>query len=211
MTTTPAEWNDPQLLGRLISISDGVFAVALTLLILNIVAPHISQGQVQTELPSQLLHLLPNMVAYVFSFFVISLFWVAHYRVFHYIRRSDRTLISLNAIFLLSVTFIPFPTSLVSEYGLYQLPWVIYAGSMAVTGSLLTILWLYSSHDHRLIDPDLDSRTIRRLTEWRVAAPVAFVISIVVSFLSVPAAQVIALSVFISQRLLERLRPLESE
>ncbi len=82
---------------------------------------------------------------------------------------------------------------------------------MAVTGSLLTVLWLFASHDHRLIDPDLDSRTIRRFTEWRVVVPVAFVVSIVVSFLSVPAAQVIALSVFILQRLLERLRPLESK
>ncbi len=96
-------------LGRIVNFSDGVFAIVITLLILDIRVPDIPEDLVSQELPSRILDLGPKFLSYVISFLVIAVYWQVHHRVFRPIRAYDRTLLWLNFLFLMTISFLPFP------------------------------------------------------------------------------------------------------
>ncbi len=175
-------------LDRVLALSDGVFAIAITLLVLNIEVPEIPEDLVAQELPGELFDLWPKFFSYVLSFVVILFYWTAHHGIFGAIRDYDRGLIWLNSLFLMCVAFLPFPTDLLGEYGDQQLVVVFYAGSLAITRLLLTAVWWYASSGHRLIHDDLDRGTIKLFRIRGLAIPLVFLISIVISFFSVTAA-----------------------
>src|SRR4051812_14906487 len=100
---------------RIEAFSDGVFSIAITLLVLDIKVPTTQEADLGGLL-SQLLHLWPNLLAFVASFFFILVMWINHHRLFTVIRRSDNNLMLLNGLLLLGVILVPFPTALVAEY-----------------------------------------------------------------------------------------------
>lgn len=175
-------------LDRILALSDGVFAIAMTLLVLNIEVPEIPEDLVAAELPGELLDLWPKFLSYVLSFVVILFYWTAHHSIFGLIKGYDRVLIWLNSLFLMCVAFLPFPTALLGEYGDQQLVVVIYAGSLAVTRLLLSSVWWYVSGKPRLTNIDLDPSTMRAFSIRAWAIPLIFLVSIALSFFSVTAA-----------------------
>jgi uncharacterized membrane protein len=104
----------------------------MTLLVLDIHVPEIPERLVDERLPERLLGPWPKYLSYVLSFVVILMYWMAHHSTFKAIKRYDKPLIWLNSLFLMCIAFLPFPTSLLGEYGDNQLAVVIYAGSLAV-------------------------------------------------------------------------------
>ncbi len=175
-------------LDRIVNLSDGVFAIAITLLILDIRVPEIPEGMVATELPGELLALWPKYLGYLLSFLGISVFWNIHNSIFRSIRSYDRGLIWLNFLFLMFVAFLPFPTSLLGEYGNYQLPVAIYAGTLAISRLLLTVIYWYATSDNRLITDVQDPATVRFFLIRGLTIPGIFLLSIAVSFYSVSVA-----------------------
>jgi uncharacterized membrane protein len=172
-------------LDRIVFFSDAVFAIAITLLVLDIQVPEIPERLVDERLPERLLDLWPKYLSYVLSFVVILMYWMAHHSTFRAIKRYDKTLIWLNSLFLMCIAFLPFPTSLLGEYGDHQLAVAIYAGSLAVARLLLTAVWWYASSGHRLIDERFPMNTIRIYRIRGLAIPLVFLISIGISFFSV--------------------------
>jgi uncharacterized membrane protein len=142
-----------------VNLSDGVFAIVLTLLVLNIGVPNIPENLVVTELSAALLSLRPKYLGYFLSFVVIGTFWLIHHSIFRSIGAYDRVLLLLNFLFLMFVAFVPFPTSLLGEYGDHRLPVAIYAGTLAAGRPLLTAIHWYVSRNDRLVG---ESRTRRR-------------------------------------------------
>ncbi len=175
-------------LDRIVFFSDAVFAIAITLLVLNIEVPEIPEDLVAQELPDRLLGLWPKFLSYVISFLVIVTYWMAHHSIFSIIRGYDRGLIWLNSLFLMCVAFLPFPSALFGEYGDQQLVVAIYAGSLGITRLLLTAVWWYASSGHRLVNSDLDPAMIRAFLIRGLAIPLVFFISIAISFFSASAA-----------------------
>jgi uncharacterized membrane protein len=173
---------------RIVNLSDGVFAIAITLLVLDIRVPDIPEGMVASELPAALLSLWPKYLGYVLSFAVISTFWIVHHSIFRPIREYDRGLLYLNFLFLMFVAFVPFPTSLLGEYGDHQLPVAIYAGALAIGRLLLTAIHWYSTRDDRLVGEPQNPGEVRFYLIRGLAMPVIFLLSIGVSFFSVGAA-----------------------
>jgi uncharacterized membrane protein len=173
---------------RIVNLSDGVFAIAITLLVLDIRVPDIPEGMVASELPAALLSLWPKYLGYVLSFAVISTFWIVHHSIFRPIREYDRGLLYLNFLFLMFVAFVPFPTSLLGEYGDHQLPVAIYAGALAIGRLLLTAIHWYSTRDDRLGGEPQNPGEVRFYLIRGLAMPVIFLLSIGVSFFSVGAA-----------------------
>ncbi|MDQ3911131.1 MAG: TMEM175 family protein [Actinomycetota bacterium] len=173
---------------RIVNLSDGVFAIALTLLVLDIRVPNIPENAVSSELPDVLLALWPNYVGYVLSFVVISTFWIIHHSIFRTIKAYDRNLLYLNFLFLMFVAFVPFPTALLGEYGNHQLPVVVYAATLAVGRLLLTAIHWYSARNDRLLDGPQDPATVRFLLIRGLIIPAIYLLSIVISFFSVQAA-----------------------
>jgi uncharacterized membrane protein len=173
---------------RIVNLSDGVFAIAITLLILDIRVPDIPENLVASELPRELLSLWPKYLGYFLSFVGISSFWLIHHSIFRPIRAYDRNLLYLNFLFLMLVAFVPFPTSLLGEYGNHQLPVAVYATTLAVGRLLLTALYWYSTRDGRLLDEPQDPATVRFFLIRGLTIPAIFLLSIAVSFFSVSAA-----------------------
>jgi uncharacterized membrane protein len=172
-------------LDRIVFFSDAVFAIAITILVLDIRVPY---GLSPAELPAEVLGLWPKYLSYVVSFLVLAIYWQAHHRVFRPIRGYDGTLVWLNFLFLMAVAFLPFPTSLLGEYGREQVSVVIYAANAAVASLLLSAISWYAGRGHRLVPPDHDDEEskIRRLQG--LAVPAVFLASIGVSFFSPMAA-----------------------
>src|SRR5918911_738074 len=141
---------------RIVNLSDGIVAIAITLLVLDIKVPDIPDGMVSSQLPGALLSLWPKYLGYLLSFLGISAFWLIHHSIFRSIRAYDRTLLYLNFLFLMVIAFVPFPTSLLGEYGGHQLPVAIYAATLAVGRLLLTTVYWYSARNDRLLDEPQD-------------------------------------------------------
>jgi uncharacterized membrane protein len=175
-------------LDRILALSDGVFAIALALLVLNIEVPEIPEDLVAEELPGALLDLWPKFLSYLLSFVVIIFYWIAHHSIFGLIEDHDRVLVWLNSLFLLCVAFLPFPTALLGEYGDQQLVVVIYAGSLAITRLLLSLVWWYVSGRPHLANIDTDPSTMRAFGIRAWVIPLIFLVSIAITFFSVTAA-----------------------
>ena len=173
---------------RIVNLSDGVFAIAITLLILDIRLPDIPENLVASELPGELLALWPKYLGYLLSFVGISTFWIIHHSIFRPIRAYDRNLLYLNFLFLMFVAFVPFPTALLGEYGDHQLPVAVYAATLAVGRLLLTAIQWYSVRYDRLLDEAQDPATVRFLLIRGLTIPAIYLLSIVISFFSVQAA-----------------------
>jgi uncharacterized membrane protein len=168
---------------RIVFFSDAVFAIGITLLVLDIHIPE--RGAVApADLPAQVLDLWPRVVAYILSFLVVGLFWMAHHRIFHYIRRFDTRLIWLNLLFLMTIAFLPVPTALLSAYGDQPIGAMVYAGVVALAALIELTFWRYASDGHRLIDPTLDAVTIRATSYRALLTIVVFGGSIVVAYFS---------------------------
>jgi uncharacterized membrane protein len=196
--TEPARDRD-----RIVNFSDGVFAIVITLLILTIEVPHIPPASVARELPSRLLALTPDCLSYVISFLVVAVYWQAHHRVFGPIRGYDRTLLWLNFLFLMAISFLPFPTSLLGEYR-EQLPLVIYAINVSLASLLLVLTSWYATNGRRLTDPHLDEGVLRRQHIRGLAVPAVFLFSITISFFSVTAAMYSWLLLLVANPLIQR-------
>jgi uncharacterized membrane protein len=195
-------------LDRIAFFSDAVFAIAVTLLVLSIQEPQIPADRVAEELPRQLLDLWPQVFSYVISFLVIFSFWAAHHSIFSVIRGYDRRLLWLNALFLMFVAFLPFPTALMGDYGDQQLVVALYAGSMAITRLLLTAVWWYATTGGRLTDSALDRGYVRTYHIRGLIIPFIFLVSIGISFFSVRVAiytwVLLLIGDFVALRLLRR-------
>ena len=127
---------------RIEAFSDGVFAIVITLLVIDLKVPQIA-GDISVELGSRLFDLWPKLLSYLLSFVIVGVYWVAHHHVFHYICRVDRIALWLNLFFLMSVAFVPFPTALLGEYGSYRPGgnrlWDQCHGHAAIVGGSLVI------------------------------------------------------------------------
>jgi uncharacterized membrane protein len=165
-------------INRLASFSDGVVAIAITLLVLGLDMP---RGLSESAFVSELQNLGPQLFSFVLSFLVIGRFWISHHRVFRYLRYYDDRLLSLNGLFLLAVVFLPFPTSLLGDYERYRMAFILYAASIAVTGLMLALLWWYIAYTGHLVADDLDERLRRWLLLRFLVVPVVFLASIPVA------------------------------
>jgi uncharacterized membrane protein len=134
--------------GRLEAFSDGVFAIAATLLVLEL---PVRSGH---DLGSHLLHIWPAYLAYVTSFLTIGIIWMNHHHTVSLLGRTDRTMLFVNNLLLLTIAFLPFPTRLVSEHlrhGGDQAATLAYAGTLVLMAVLHQVWWRYARSNRRLI------------------------------------------------------------
>lgn len=169
-------------LDRILAISDGVFAFAVTLLVLDLFVPVLSSGATSGDLGQALSKEYPSFVSYLLSFFIAGIWWNAHNRNFSFLRDADSRLRWLNLLFLIWIALLPFFTKILNQYGNLQLAVVLYAFDQAGAGSFMTLSWWYSSRNHRLVDRSLKDRTIKYITLRNASAPLFFIISIGLSF-----------------------------
>ena len=149
-------------LHRLLFFADGVYAIAVTLLAVELVLPEAAGELHGRDLLDSLLESWPKVLAFLTSFLFIANFWAGHNILFHHVRRFDGGLMWLALLQLLCIAFLPFPTSVVGEHVSDPVAQQFYFGSLLVTGLVMWAVWWYMSSGRRLIDPDLSPRVIRR-------------------------------------------------
>ncbi len=194
--------NHPDKVGmdRLIFFSDAVFAIAITLLILEIQLPDLPPNTAtNAQLGQSLVDIWPKYLAYAISFLVIGLFWIGHHRKFRFIQKYDNNLLLLNLIWLMFIAFIPFPTSILSKYG-NQTATVFYALVIIANAIISILLWLYASHHDRLIDPAMSTRQRRREIIGPLFVGGVFVLSIGLASINPSLARLSWIIVAVGQR-----------
>lgn len=155
---------------RIEMFSDGVFAIVITLLVLQLQAPKIPAEAAAESLTWAILAMWPEFLSYAVSFISVGIYWVLHHFMFHYIRRSDRMLLWLNLLFLMFVSFLPFPTALLGAFGRRPVIIMIYGLTLAAIGLMLSLIWAYATSGRRLVDPKIDAMMVR-LTMWKTLIP----------------------------------------
>jgi uncharacterized membrane protein len=138
---------------------------------------------------------------------VVAAFWMAHHRVFGPIGGYDRTLLWLNFLFLMTISFLPVPTSLLGEYGDQQLPVVIYAANASLASLLLSLTSWYATSGRRLTGLELDEGEMMHHRIRGLAVPAVFLLSIIVSFFSVRAPMYTWLLLLVADPILRRVWP----
>lgn len=159
---------------RLLALSDGVIAIAITLLVLDLGVPEVPPGSTTAILPVLVAEQWHEFLGYALSFLVIGLYWVLHRRVFVHIERHDRGVLWLTLVFLFLVALVPYATSVFSAYPDTRFGVSFYAVVLALTGFSLTLLWGYASRK-QLLEDGLASRTVRIQAARFLASPVLFV------------------------------------
>lgn len=167
---------------RVNAFSDGVFAIAITLLVLDIKSPSAWRITSDVELAQAIGALWPNFGAYIQSFLVIGVYWVVHHSLLTFLRRVDRAFLWLNNLFLLCVAFIPFPASLLGAFTSYRTSSLIYGTTLVMTGVALYIAWRYASRGNRLLAPDFPAQHRRAITKRILIAPLLYIVAMLVSF-----------------------------
>jgi uncharacterized membrane protein len=170
---------------RVLALSDGVFAFAVTLLVLDLVVPALSPGASSADLWQGLTKEYISFINYVLSFFIAAIWWNSHHRNFEHIRDSNTILRMLNMFFLIWIATLPFFTKILDQYHGLQLSVVLYAIDQAAAGFCLTLIWLYASRNNHMIDKDMKKTAIKFSTIRNVITPVFFLISIGLSFIDV--------------------------
>jgi uncharacterized membrane protein len=145
---------------RLKALANGVFAVAMTLLVLELVVPQIRDPSNQ-ELTHALLSMWPKFLAYVLSFLIAGIFWLVHHSIFDAIKYYDSTLSWIKVLFLLLVALVPFTTSLLGEYFLQKTATIIYGVHLLFLFFGGFSLWSYSTSKHLLVVKDLDPGLVK--------------------------------------------------
>jgi uncharacterized membrane protein len=199
------EGNEP---GRLVALSDGLFATVLTILVLDLRLPELAQSASSRELAQAVAELWPHMFSYVLTFTVTGMMWLSHHRFFDYVIRYNRRLLWLNLSFLLFVGLVPFTTAALSRHVPTGFFWTVYAANMIGCGVTLALTCGYAL-SHGLVDPDLPPEVIRYLALRPLVMPAVFLVSIPIAYATphaYPALFMLALAP-IGEEVLERLLP----
>jgi uncharacterized membrane protein len=191
---------------RVILFTDAVFAIAMTLLVIEIKVPELHHPR-EIDVLNVLLRLIPKFVGFFLSFFIIAIYWTAHHRIFRFVRRLDNKLLWLNLVFLLSIILMPFTTAYQSEYGLLRIPWIVYSVNVAFTGLMQVLLQrhlrnpklhLVAHPEHEHADLDL-SRPMMAPSVFGSSIVLAFFLPAVV-LRGIPAVAFPLLSIWVNRR-----------
>ena len=168
---------------RVEAFSDGVFAIAITLLVLTIAQPSNYR-----DLSHQLWERWPSLAAYAVSFMVIGIMWLNHHTIFTYLERVDRPLVYLNLLLLMTVVFVPYPTGILGEAirrgeGT-QTAAIFYSVVMAVNAVFWAALWLYGSIGRRLLHDGFPEQERRGATVAFAVGGVVYTLAIGLAFVS---------------------------
>jgi len=168
---------------RLETFADGVMAIAITLLILEVKVPHIGpDGSLARALGRQ----WPSYAAYVVSFLTIGIIWINHHHMFGLIERANNTFLVLNVVFLMAIAALPWPTALVAEHlqdaDHRTTATVVYGGLMVVIAVMFNVVWRYAAAGGRLLPEGVDRGELERTNRAYLAGPVVYSAATLIAF-----------------------------
>jgi len=170
---------------RIVALSDGIFAIVMTILILDVKLPDMGYLS-EEELRRQLLQSLPKFELLLFSFMILGIFWIIHHSHFHYIKRTDPILLWINIFLLMFVCILPFSTDICGEHESHWIPCVIFTANMLIINLFKNLNWWYATRNHRLVSPDLDNNYISYVNRNGLIASGVFLLAFILAVLNLP-------------------------
>ncbi len=167
---------------RIEAFSDGVFAIIITLLVLEIHVPQMQGTYISAALTASLMAMAPKFLTYILSFLIVCVWWVAHYHLFHVLKRSDRGLLWLNSLFLLWLAFIPFPTALLGDFPGERIAVMGYGAITTLAGISFTFMRYYAFYPAKLVDESIDPRLLKSAMIKSIWNPVLHSIAVLLAF-----------------------------
>lgn len=159
---------------RIETLSDGVFAIAMTFLVLDVKDAVVEAASSEPILPV----LLPKLCSYILGFLILGLFWNGHHVALHYTRRTDRIHLWLNINFLTWAALVPFPAELLGERYAEPIAVVVYGLNLTVAAIALYLIWQYATQNHRLVDRDLPKEIVIDLKRRLMLATLSYAVAI---------------------------------
>lgn len=169
---------------RIEALVDGVFAIAMTVLVLNLRPPPADSPLTNAQLLKQLLADSPKFWNFVLSFLLLAIFWKVHHKHYHVIRRADQGLVWINVFMLMAVVLMPFSTSVYGEYHSLTTAAVLFELNLFLIGIFAFIQWAYATGSHRLVDKDLPAGVVRSGLYINLVVPILSIVAIGVAFYS---------------------------
>ena len=170
---------------RIETLSDGIFAIVMTLLILEFHVPNLPTNAPNVEVAPALIALWPKFVSYVLAFVSLGFFWVGHHTMYHGIRRADRTLLWLNIFFFMFVSLLPFSTSVLNAFSQAFIAPLFFGTNLAIIGWLLFFQWSYASSQPNMLAEFVGAEYRRTITSRMLMIPVATTLTVFICFWSV--------------------------
>ena len=174
-------WMKPS---RIQALADGIFAFAMTLLVLNLILPDPTNLPQETELHEMLLEQAQAFYNYALSFLLLAIFWMIHSQQLHIIKETSLTHLWMNMIILLFIVLVPFSTSLMSDYPTDTLANLVFAVNMFIIGALYYFNWHYAVKGRNIIDDKIDIKRVEVARRRSLLTPCIAVIAIVLAFIA---------------------------
>lgn len=173
--------------GRIEAFSDGVFAIAITLLVLDLKVPSVA-----SDLGGALRRQWPGYLSYVVSFIIIGIIWAQHHQLFRHIKRTNHLFLLINVVFLMWVASLPFPAALLSAYLNHpserRLAMAVYSGVFVIGALLFNLLWFYAARGNRLTDDtEHHQQTRAQISRSYRFGPLLYLVDFGLAFVNVPA------------------------
>jgi uncharacterized membrane protein len=169
---------------RIEALTDGIFAIAMTLLVLTLDLDGIVRGLSSAKLHQFLLSQSDKFYNYALSFILLAVFWIIHQQQFHHIKKVDWKLLWLNIFMLMFVALIPFSTSLVGDAGNDWMAEVFFDLNMFTVGLFAHLGWWYATRKHKLVDPELPLTHITMTTRRSMIVPLAALAAAVIALVN---------------------------
>ena len=175
-------------LERMILFSDAVFAIAITLLVIEIKVPELHEEVTEKAMLKEIVHLLPKFLGFIISFTIIGIYWTIHHRLFGYVTKLTPKLITLNLFFLFTIVLMPFSTGIFGEYSrpsTFHLvtPFAVYIFNICLTGVANYFLWSYVSNPANTVAEGMhDQMVLKQAKQRAILIPVVFFASFLVAF-----------------------------
>lgn len=169
---------------RVEAFSDGVFAIIVTLLVLEIKVPHIELHDNNNELYKALIGLFPKFLSWIISFFTVCVIWVNHHRLLKIFHIFNHGLFWWNAVLLLWISFIPFPTAVLGDYPNNQTAVLLYGFVMMMMALTFSLMRIYVMNKNSLLNPEIDLVKFKKGTIYSIIfGPVLYSAGAMVSFI----------------------------
>jgi uncharacterized membrane protein len=170
---------------RIEALSDGIFAIVMTLLILEIHVPNLPPTAPNVEVAPALVALWPKFASYLITFVSLGVFWIGHHIMYHAIRRVDRTLLWLNIFFFMFVSLLPFSTSLLNAFSEAFIAPLFFGANLAMIGWILFFQWIYANSQPGMLAPFVSAEYRTTVRSRMLMVPVATTLTAFICFWSV--------------------------
>ena len=170
---------------RIEALSDGIFAIVMTLLILEFHVPNLPLNAPNVDVAPALLTLWPKFLSYIVTFVSLGFFWVGHHIMYHAIRRADRTLLWLNIFFFMFVSLLPFSTSVLNAFPEAFIAPLFFRANLAIIGWILFFQWSYANSQPDMLADFVSAEYRTTVRSRMLIVPVATTLTVFICFWSV--------------------------